>query len=53
MKEFAMKHPILTFILADITFYNIFNVINNALRVKAMKNAKEEMTQDESANDIQ
>lgn len=52
MKEFALKHPILTFILADITFYNIFNVINNALRVRALKNTKE-ATPDEPANDIQ
>ena len=52
MKEFALKHPILTFILIDITAYNIFNVINNALRVKALKNTQEG-TNDESSNDIQ
>ena len=42
MKEFALKHPILTFILVDITFYNIFNVINNALRVRAMNKVVKE-----------
>ena len=50
MKEFALKHPVLTFILADITFYNIFNLINNALKVMAIN--KEEKA-DEPAADPQ
>lgn len=60
MKEFALKHPWLTFILVDITAYNIFNVINNVLRVRAMNNAgkaiakvNEEANTNESTGDIQ
>lgn len=37
MKEFALKHPWITFILVDITAYNIFTVINNCIRLAAVK----------------
>ena len=50
MKEFALKHPVLTFILADVIFYNAFVTINNI--AKMIGNKKEE-TADEPANDIQ
>lgn len=56
MKEFALKHPLLTFILVDITAYNIFNVINNALRVLAVHKSAEavkEGNENESAGDHQ
>ena len=47
MKEFALKHPLLTFILVDITAYNIFNVINNCLRLRAAKLCAKEETPNE------
>ena len=37
MKEFALKHPLLTFILVDITAYNLFTVITNCLKLRAAK----------------
>lgn len=52
MKEFALKHPLLTFILADITAYNIFTVINNCLRLRAARLCAKEETPNEPAGDI-
>ena len=51
MKEFALKHPLLTSILVDITVYNIFNVINNCLRLRAAKLCAKEETPNEPAGD--
>lgn len=53
MKEFALKHPWIAFILVDITAYNIFNVINNCLRIKAAKIGGKEEPANEPSNDIQ
>lgn len=50
MKEFALKHPILTFLLADVVLYNAFVTVNNIARIFGKK--KEENA-DEPANDIQ
>ena len=32
MKEWCLKHPVLTFILVDLAAYNLFVVINNAVK---------------------
>ena len=53
MKEFALKHPLITFLLVDVTAYNIFNVINNCLRLRAAKMSKGEEESHEPAGDIQ
>lgn len=50
MKEFALKHPWLTFILVDITAYNIFTVVNNAIKLAAVN---KEAKANESSSDIQ
>lgn len=67
MKEFALKHPILTFLLADTLIAGVVNIVRTGLvafgknepRVAAFritKNANsnnEEETTDESANDVE
>lgn len=40
MKEFALKHPFITFLLADAVFYNVLTIVNNI--VKACASNKEE-----------
>ena len=41
MKEFALKHPWLTFMLADVIAYNIFVLINNCLQIRSAKGGAE------------
>lgn len=47
MKEFALKHPILTFLLADSAICGILNLVN------ALCGRKKEVKADEPAGDIQ
>ena len=38
MKEFFIKHPLVTFLIADILIYDLFTTINNGIKVLAAKN---------------
>lgn len=56
MKEFALKHPFITFLLVDAVVCNVLNFGNNILRLidrKKNEETAEEETPDEPANDIQ
>ena len=52
MKEWCLKHPVLTFILVDLAAYNLFVVINNAVKASAIRKTVtvEELTE-ENNND--
>lgn len=65
MKEFIMKHPFITFLLADAIVCNVLNFGNNILKTILISKGKlqeedavsveseQEETDDESSNDIQ
>lgn len=59
MKEWCLKHPVLTFILVDLAAYNLFVVINNAVKASAIRKTvtveelTEENNNDEHTGDIQ
>ena len=46
MKEFALKHPWMTFFIADAAIYNVCVLINNCLKLFG---GKKEGTADESS----
>lgn len=56
MKEFATKHPILTFLLVDSAIGGILKTVRyivDAFTYKPDPNTKEEEPEDEPAGDIQ
>lgn len=59
MKEFAMKHPILTFLLADSLIAGVVNIIghvtaafgkNTVVEEKTIEVAEEEKTDDDASD---
>ena len=49
MKDFALRHPWITFFLVDAAVCNVCKLVNNALILLGKKGVK----QDESSGDIQ
>ena len=48
MKEWCLKHPVLTFILVDLTAYNAFTLVNNIVKVVG---SRSETKEDKEEND--
>lgn len=56
MKEWCLKHPVLTFILVDLTAYNVLTIVNNIVKVVGSRsNTKEDKEENgnEPSGDIQ
>lgn len=47
MKEWCLKHPLMTFILVDLTAYNLFVIINNAIKARAIRKSVTEIEEEE------